>query len=136
MYFPDSIYLAAVDIPYKKLEQAESKSNAKASVAPISEATKAAVDAACISCVAVATMTNSISFGTSFDFLIKSSVALIAKKEVPLPGSFKILRSLIPVRETIHSSFVSTIVSNISLVNTWSGTYFPTAVIAAVILII
>ncbi len=35
LYFPDSIYLAATDMPYKKLEQAASKSNEKAFVAPI-----------------------------------------------------------------------------------------------------
>ena len=56
-------------MPYKKLEQAASKSNPKAFTAPISDATYAAVAAACISGVAVATNTKSISFGSNFFFL-------------------------------------------------------------------
>src|SRR5690606_34474804 len=60
----------------------------------------------------------------------------MARYEVPFSGSFKMRRSLIPVLVVIHSSFVSTIVSRILLVKTYSGTYLPTAVIAAVILLI
>src|SRR5690554_619973 len=69
-------------------------------------------------------------------FSIKSSAALIAINEVPLSLSFKMRRSLMPVRVVIHSSLVSTIVSNILLDNTNSGTYLPTPVMAAVIFVI
>ena len=52
-------------------------SKANAFVAPISVAVKTAVDATSISGVAVATITMSISFGSIFDFLIKSRFDLI-----------------------------------------------------------
>jgi hypothetical protein len=39
----------------------------------------------------------------------------MAKYDVPLSASLRILLSLIPVREVIHSSFVSTIVSILCL---------------------
>ena len=56
----------------KKLEHAASKSNPNALAAPISVATNTAVAAACISGVAVATITSSISFGSRFFFSINS----------------------------------------------------------------
>ena len=48
-----------------------------------------------------------------------------------LPGSLRIRRSLIPVLEVIQASLVSTIFSKSSLDKIVSGTYPPTAVIAA-----
>ena len=48
-----------------------------------------------------------------------------------LVGSFRILRSLIPVLVVIHSSVVSMIFSRSALVSLSSGTYPPTEVIAA-----
>jgi hypothetical protein len=54
-------------------------------------------------------MIKSISKGSTFPFANKSCAAFMAKYDVPLSASLRIL-SLIPVREVIHSSFVSTIV--------------------------
>ena len=105
-------------------------------VAPISVATNAAVDAAFISGVAVAIITKSISLGLTFDFANKSLPARIAIYEEPLPSPFRILLSCIPVLVNIQSLVVSTIPSRILLVKTYSGKYFPTAVIAAVIFFI
>ena len=82
----------------------------------------AAVDAAFISGVAVATITKSISFGSTPLLLIRFSAALIARNDVPLPSSLRIRLSLIPVRVVIHSSLVSTIVSKTLLDKTKSGT--------------
>jgi len=53
--------------------------------------------------------------------------------EVASPSPFKILLSETPVLVLIHSSLVSTIFSRSKLVSLSSGTYPPTAVMAAVI---
>jgi hypothetical protein len=59
--------------------------------------------------VAVPIMIKSISKDQHF-LANKSCAAFMAKYDVPLSASLRILLSLIPVREVIHSSFVSTIV--------------------------
>ena len=71
-----------------------------------------------------------------FFLSIRSFAAFIAKNEEPSPFPFNILLSLIPVLDIIHSSLVSTIVSNILLERICSGTYPPTAVIVALSLVI
>ena len=81
--------------------------------------------------VTVAQIRQSISSGDKFCFAINSSTALTAMSLLALPGSRRILRSTIPVRERIHSSLVSTIFSKSKLVSLVSGTYPPTAVIIA-----
>jgi hypothetical protein len=63
--------------------------------------------------VAVPIMIKSISKGSTFPFANKSCAAFMAKYDVPLSASLRILLSLIPVREV--SSFVSTIVSILCL---------------------
>jgi hypothetical protein len=72
--------------------------------------------------VAVATITKSIVEGSRFFFSRSCFAACIAKKEVGSSGFRAILRSLIPVRVTIHSSFVSTIFSKSVLDKTSEGT--------------
>ena len=56
-------------------------------------------------------------------------LALIERVEAVSCGA-AIRRSLMPDRETIHSSEVSTIFSRSALVRTFSGTYIPQPVIA------
>ena len=70
--------------------------NEKAFIAPICVAVYEAVDAACMSGVAVATITKSIVVGSIFFFAIKSFAAFIAKNDDPSSLPFNILLSLIP----------------------------------------
>src|SRR5688500_2941695 len=88
-----------------------------------------------ISAVTVQHITQSISRGSIPLFLHRSKTAGSPRSEVAFPSPFNILLSTTPVRVRIHSSFVSTICSRSLFVNLSSGTYPPTAVIAAVILL-
>jgi hypothetical protein len=63
-------------------------------------------------------------------------MALMPKYDVPLPSSFKIRLSLMPVLLVIHSSVVSTISSKSLFVSLNSGTKPPSAVMAAVVFVI
>ena len=83
--------------------------------------------------VTVQQIKQSISSGSIPFLLQRSNTAGAPKSEVAFPSPFNILLSSTPVLDFIHSSFVSTIVSNNLLVSRNSGTYPPTAVIAAFI---
>ncbi|MNS21581.1 hypothetical protein D3C72_533460 [compost metagenome] len=72
--------------------------------------------------VVVPSSTKSISAGLILFLAIKSSAALMARKDVPFVSSFRMRLSLIPVREVIHSSLVSTNVSSTLFESTKSGT--------------
>ena len=111
--------------------QAAPKSKPNAFLAPTLSPIKLAVEGKGISGVTVAQIMQSISKGSKFFFRIISSIASEAISELALPGSRKILRSEIPVLDLIHSSLVSTIFSRSKLVSLVSGTYPPTAVMAA-----
>jgi hypothetical protein len=85
--------------------------------------------------VAVEQMSSSISPGEIPLFLQRSFTASAPMSDVASPSPFSILRSLIPVRDCIHSSFVSTIFSKSLLERISGGTHPLTAVMAAVILV-
>ena len=86
--------------------------------------------------VAVQQIIKSISLTEVLVFFKSSFIASAPKSELPLFSPLRILLSLIPVLETIHSSFVSTSFSNSLLVSIYSGTYPCIPVIAALILLI
>ena len=73
-------------------------------------------------------MIRSRSFGSRPAFASASCAALVDMPELVSPSS-AMRRSRIPVRETIHSSVVSTICSRSKLVSTLDGTYLPHPVI-------
>ena len=80
--------------------------------APTSAATMLALDGKNMSGVTVAKRMRSISFGSVLLFASISLTALTAITDTPWFSPFKILLSLTPVRLTIHSSLVSTMVSS------------------------
>ena len=68
--------------------------------------------------VTVAHMIKSISSTGVFVFFSNNFTASAPRSDDPLFSPFKILLSLIPVLEIIHSSLVSTIVASSSLLRT------------------
>ncbi|MNR23528.1 hypothetical protein D3C85_1405520 [compost metagenome] len=104
--------------PKRKPEQAACKSYPHALVAPTLSASTFAVAGKVKSGVVVQKMIRSISLASIPLFFKRPLTAGTAKSEVPKPSPFNILRSLIPVLLVIHSSEVSTSVSNSSLVKT------------------
>ena len=109
---PVSINFDAVESAYKKPEQAAIKSYAKQFVAPTLSAMMHAVEGNIISGVAVAQIIKSISSAPVFVFCNNPFIASAPISEDPFPSPFRILLCLIPVLLVIHSSLVSTIVSN------------------------
>jgi hypothetical protein len=105
----------------RKPEQAASMSNAAAWLAPILRCTTQAVEGKGMSGVIVATMIKSICSGVTRARAMATSAALAARSEV-CSCLAAMRRSLMPVRLVIHSSDVSTIFLNCSLVSTRSGT--------------
>ena len=136
LYRPLSISAAPVVTPYRKPEQAASRSNPKAFLAPTLSQIILAVAGNNMSGVTVQQITQSISAGSMPRFLHSSITAGAPRSELPFPSPFKIRRSETPVLVRIHSSLVSTIFSRSKFVSLSSGTYPPTAVMAAVILLI
>ena len=102
----------AVAREYKNPEQAAIKSYAKQFVAPTLSAIIHAVEGNIISGVAVAQIIKSIFSAAVFVFFNNPFTASAPISEDPFPLPFSILLSLIPVLLVIHSSLVSTIVSN------------------------
>jgi hypothetical protein len=100
-------------------------------VAPIFCCTRQAVEGNGMSGVMVATMTRSICSAVTPAIFIARWAALAARSEVN--SSFAAMRrSLMPVRDVIHSSEVSTIFSRSAFVRIFSGTYEPTPVMEQV----
>ena len=112
-------------------EHAALKSYPHELTAPTLSAMRLAVAGKCMSAVTVAQMIKSTSVASMPRFSNNSLTASAPMSDVALVGSLRILRSWIPVRERIHSSLVSTIFSRSALVNTSSGKYPATAVMAA-----
>ena len=119
-----------------KPEQAALRSNPQAFVAPTLWAIRLDVEGNSISGVTVAVMMTSISEGSMPLFLHRVLTASAPISEVALVGSLRMCRWEIPVRDLIHSSFVSTIFARSSFVKRSSGTYPATLVIAAIILLL
>ncbi len=90
-----------------------------------------AVSGNIISPVTVAHINSSTSAGSVFVFSRSIFTASAPMSLVAFPGSLSICRCFIPVRDTIHSSFVSTIFSKSAFVSTVSGVYPAIPVIAA-----
>src|ERR1041385_4659157 len=134
---PDFVFPATANIISDKVGaknawgfdlQAACKSNPQAFFAPTLSEMILAVAGKTKSGVVVAQIIRSISIGLIPRFSQSNFTACVAISEVPNPSPFSILLSLMPVRDTIHSSLVSTISSSILFVRRNSGTYPPTAV--------
>jgi len=104
--------------------QAADMSNAGTPGIPKSAPMKQAVDGKTISGVIVATTISSMSFGSSPAAAIALRAAAAPREAVVSPGP-AMRRSRMPVRWTIHSSLVSTIVDRSALVRRFSGTEEP-----------
>ena len=118
---PLSISLAPTWSAYKKPEQAAPRSKPHAWGAPIFSCTRQAVAGNGISGLTVATMMTSTASAEMPRSARHSRAASAARSLVATPGSTR-WRSRMPVRSTIHSSEVSTIVSRSALVSTRGGT--------------
>ncbi len=136
LYRPLSIKDAPIVREYRNPEQAADKSNPQAFLAPSLSQAIFAVAGNTWSGVTVPTIRQSISSGCIPLFSHNCLTAGTTISEVAIPAPFRILLSSTPVRVRIHSSLVSTIFSRSKLVSLSSGTYPPTAVIAAVILLL
>ncbi|MNE49441.1 hypothetical protein D3C80_1439590 [compost metagenome] len=130
-----SIKLAPTESEYKKPLQAAFKSNPQAFFKPAFSQTMLAVGAKMWSGVEVAKIRQSISKGSTFEFSMRFFMAKAAMSEVAKDLSESIRLSLIPVREVIHWSEVSTIFSRVLLSKMVSGTKPPMAVIVAFVLV-
>jgi len=112
-----------------KPEQPALRSNAPAAEAPNASCTRLAVEGNAYSGVAVATMTRSICEGNTCATSSASRAARMARVAVLSRSPATTCRSLMPVRDTIHSSVVSTTRARSALVSTFSGTDMPQPVI-------
>ena len=112
-------------------EHAASISNAAARVAPSLRWMRHAVFGNGMSGVMVATMMRSSCPAVTPAIFMARSAALAPRSEVNSSAA-AMRRSLMPVREVIHSSVVSTIFSRSALVKIFSGTYEPTPVMEQV----
>ncbi len=117
---PDAMSACAIVTPYMNPEHAAVMSKAAALLAPMRFWTRQAVDGKGMSEVAVAMRMMSRSSGVMPASASARFVASMARSLVACSG-FAIRRSLIPVRETIHSSEVSSIRSKSAFVSTTSG---------------
>src|SRR5215469_16885530 len=115
---------------YGNPEQAAERSNPQAPFAPILSCTRQAVAGNIMSGVTVATMITSTSLAAMPRFFRQHFAASTARSLVATPLSTR-CRSRIPVRSTIHLSFVSTIFSRSAFVSSRGGTYVPTEEIFA-----
>src|ERR1051325_7452348 len=106
-------------------EHAASRSKAAAFRAPIFCCTRHAVEGNGMSGVMVATRMGSSCSPVTPAIFIARCAAFVAKSEVNSSAEAS-RRSLMPVREVIHSSDVSTIFSRSKFVNTFAGKYEPT----------
>src|SRR5690554_5863957 len=102
--------------PYTNPEHATSISKQKAFLIPQFSATIEAADGKIWSGVEVAKTTASTSSGRVLVLNNSSSTALVPNTEMPCSSPFRMRRSFIPTRVMIHSSEVSTMVDNSSLV--------------------